>query len=77
MSKDKILHFIAGLCITLFFSIALSPVWGVLFGIAFGLAKELIWDKWWKKGTPELLDFLSTALGSLLMFALVLIFTRI
>ena len=77
MSKDKILHFIAGLCITLFFSIILSPIWGVLFGIAFGIAKELIWDKWLKKGTPELLDFLATALGSLLTFALLLVFTRV
>lgn len=77
MSKDKILHFVAGIGVTLFFSIILSPIWGVLFGIAFGIGKELIWDKWWKKGTPELLDFLATALGSLLMFALVLIFARI
>ncbi|MDI9367551.1 MAG: hypothetical protein QM445_04280 [Thermotogota bacterium] len=77
MSKDKILHFVAGIGVTLFFSIILSPIWGVLFGIAFGIGKELIWDKWLKKGTPELLDFLATALGSLLTFALLLVFTRV
>jgi len=77
MSKDKILHFIAGIGITLLFGIIISPVWGVLFGIAGGIAKELIWDKWWKKGTPELLDFLATAIGSILIFALMLIFIRV
>jgi len=77
MSKDKILHFVAGIGVTLFFSIVISPVWGVLFGIAFGIGKELIWDEWLKKGTPEVLDFLATALGSLLVFVMLMVLSRI
>jgi len=31
-----------------------------------GALKELVWDKWWKRGHPEWLDFWATALGGVI-----------
>lgn len=75
--NDKLKHFFMGLSISLFFGVLISPVLGVFLGIGAGIAKELIWDKWLKKGTPEVLDFLATALGSLLVFVMLMVLSRI
>jgi len=75
--NDKLKHFLLGIAISLFFGVLISPVLGFALGIVAGIAKELIWDKWLKKGTPELLDFLATALGSILIFGMLLLLRRI
>lgn len=46
---------------------AVLPVWGaVLVTMAIGIAKELVWDYWLKKGTCEVRDALSDAIGTIL-----------
>lgn len=43
------------------------PIWAaVLISLAVGVLKELIWDKFLKKGTPEWKDILADALGIIL-----------
>jgi hypothetical protein len=32
-------------------------------GVAVGAAKEVIWDKWLGRGTPEFYDFVATMIG--------------
>jgi len=65
--NDKMKHFLAAVVIAIA-AIAASHLWFPLqynwdmaFGLAVALAatvaKEAIWDKWLKKGTPELMDF--------------------
>lgn len=82
LAHDKKLHFIAGLCIALFPSLILyfafreafpaaaffaKGVWSGLVGLALallaGIFKEI---RDIKKGTPEMADFLFTALGGLI-----------
>ena len=75
--NDKLKHFLLGIAISLFFGVLISPVLGFVLAIFAGVAKEMIWDKWLKKGTPELLDFLATALGSILIFGMLLLLRRI
>ncbi len=44
-----------------------SPIlFAFLLAALVGALKELVWDKWWKKGTPEWLDFWATVLGGLI-----------
>ncbi len=63
MARDKWMHLLAGLSL----SLAAGILWGSLAGLAtaliIGAAKELIWDLWLKKGTAEWWDFIATAIG--------------
>lgn len=46
---------------------AVVPVWAaVLATMATGIAKELVWDWWLKKGTCEVRDVLSDAIGTII-----------
>lgn len=46
---------------------AVLPVWSaVLATMAIGIGKELVWDWWMKKGTCEVRDALSDAIGAIL-----------
>ena len=67
IQKDKLWHFLVAAGIALAVLLA-SHIWFPLhynwdMALAFGVAllatitKELVWDMWWKKGTPELMDF--------------------
>lgn len=58
---DKKLHFAAGLCIALIFGL-FNPLLGFVLAVGAGALKEII-DQEGGKGTPELLDFVFTALG--------------
>ncbi len=66
MPRDKLMHFWAGMAIAL----AVGVLWGALAGLAaaliIGAAKELIWDLWLKKGTPEWWDFIATGAGGVI-----------
>lgn len=65
--NDKLMHFLMGVSISLFFGLLVSSMVGLIFACIGGAAKELIWDKWLKKGTPELMDFIATASGGFLV----------
>lgn len=79
--NDKLKHFIASAAITIavlaiFAIIPHAYMWGydkaiaLFLGVIAGGAKELIWDKWWGRGTPEFDDFLFSLYGAFVgMFA--------
>jgi hypothetical protein len=61
---DKANHFIAGTIIYCLASLFLSPVAALIPVIIIGAAKE-VYDKYSKKGTPDIIDFLYTVAGAL------------
>jgi len=69
--NDKVKHIIAGMVIGLITAL-LIRIWnsdlmilGAGLAMLGGAAKELIWDKWFKKGTPEFADAWFTLWGGL------------
>lgn len=69
--NDKVKHIIAGMVIGLITAL-LIRIWnsdlmilGAGFAMIGGAAKELIWDEWFKKGTPEFADAWFTLWGGL------------
>lgn len=65
IQPDKQKHIGAGYTIALLASVFLNPFFAFALGALTGAAKEIVWDKWMKKGTPEKADFWYTALGAL------------
>ena len=70
--NDKVKHIIAGMTIGLITALLIRLFWtkdlmilGAGFAMLGGVAKELIWDKWLKKGTPEFADAWFTFWGGL------------
>ena len=62
IAYDKKLHILAGFLIVI--SLAWwSVLYGFLAACIIGAVKELVWDKMFGKGTPELADFIATAIG--------------
>jgi hypothetical protein len=64
--KDKVMHFCAGLALSILAGLFAYPMFGLLIAAAVGALKEIVWDWLLKKGTPELLDFVATVLGGVL-----------
>lgn len=58
MAIDKVLHFTAGLLISLIVGFTVNPIWAIFLGVIAGLYKEL-WDVFYKgmyrDGLPLLL----------------------
>lgn len=69
--QDKLKHFLAGIGISLVFGVQFSPLIGLITAAIVGALKETIWDWLLKKGTPEFLDFLATALGGAIAYMVV------
>jgi len=70
--NDKVKHIIAGIIIGVVFAVLIKIFWIrdlmiLSAGVALlaGIAKEIIWDKWFKKGTPEFADAWFTFWGGL------------
>lgn len=63
MPKDKQKHIFAGLALSLTMGLLCTPEWGLATAVVVGAAKEIIWDWWWRRGTPEWWDFWATCLG--------------
>lgn len=59
---DKLLHFTMG--------VLLALVFGLPVALVVGVAKEVIWDWKLKRGTPEVLDIVATALGAIIVYLL-------
>jgi hypothetical protein len=66
MPKDKKLHILAGLALSLAAGLLFCPIVGLATAAVVGALKEIIWDWLLKKGTPELLDFVATVAGGVL-----------
>lgn len=61
--KDDLLHILVSVIIMTVLKLLL-PWWiAALLTILIGILKELIWDKWLKKGTPEWRDLMSDIIG--------------
>ena len=58
---DKKDHVLLGIIIG-FPLVLLFGLWGGISGIILVLAKEIVHDGWLKKGNPEKLDFISSAI---------------
>ena len=63
--NDKVKHIIAGFLIALVFSIFCVHV-GFWTAVVVGILKEVIWDWYLGKGTPEVLDAVATGFGGAL-----------
>lgn len=68
MSKDKLLHFVAGFGIALVFSALFGPVIGICAGVSAGILKE-IYDEI-TYGGADFGDLAATVAGALLAAAL-------
>ena len=64
--KDKQLHLLAGLALSILAGHFAYPMFGLLVAAAVGALKEIIWDWRWKRGTPEWWDSWATVLGGVL-----------
>jgi hypothetical protein len=69
--QDKLKHLLAGIGIGLVFGVQFSPLIGLIAAAIVGALKEIIWDWLLKKGTPEFMDFLATALGGAIAYMVV------
>ena len=61
---DKANHFIAGTLIYCIASLFLTPIVALAPVVIIGASKE-VYDKYSKKGTPDVIDFLYTVAGAL------------
>ena len=68
--KDKKLHILVGLALSILAGLFAYPMFGLLIAAAVGALKEIIWDWLLKKGTPELLDFVATVAGGVIGYTL-------
>jgi hypothetical protein len=69
--QDKLKHLLTGIGIGLIFGVQFSPLIGLIAAAIVGALKEIIWDWLLKRGTPEFLDFLATALGGAIAYAVI------
>lgn len=70
MTRDKVLHLIAGAVIALVVGLAVSPMIGLLTATLAGVAKE-VWDSF-GNGAVEAWDALATILGGALIYGVML-----
>jgi hypothetical protein len=66
--QDKLKHLLTGIGIGLIFGVLFSSLIGLIAATILGALKEIIWDWFLKKGTPEFMDFLATALGGAIAY---------
>ena len=69
--QDKLKHLLTGIGIGLVFGVQFSPLIGLIAAAIVGALKEIIWDWLLKRGRPEFLDFLATALGGAIAYMVV------
>lgn len=63
---DGFAHILVSLVIVLALQIVI-PFWiAILVSLLIGIAKELIWDLWLKKGTPQWKDIICDLVGILI-----------
>ena len=69
--QDKLKHLLTGIGIGLIFGVQFSPLIGLIAAAIVGALKEIIWDWLLRKGTPEFMDFLATALGGAIAYMVI------
>ena len=70
MPRDKKLHLLSGLALSILAGLLFCPLIGLLTAAMAGALKEIVWDWWLKKGTPEFLDFVATVAGGTIGYIL-------
>lgn len=71
MPFDKQKHLLAGLALSFLVGFLLCPLFGLISAAIVGALKEIVWDKWLRKGTPEWWDFWATVAGGLVGYILI------
>jgi hypothetical protein len=73
---DKIYHLVAGFIISLIFGL-INPVLGLALAVLAGILKDVVWDKFLKKGTFEVLDIFFTGVGGVIGMTIAILITNI
>lgn len=64
--KDKLKHFAITVAMVVFLFVITSMLWvSVSVALSIGLLKELWYDLWLKRGTPDIYDMVANILGAL------------
>ena len=63
VGADKIKHIGGSILLVLFLIPAFGVEYGAFAAILIGAGKEIVFDKWLKKGTPSLEDFIADIVG--------------
>lgn len=66
--QDYLAHLVVGMFIFIIFDKFMEGHLTILLALGVGVAKELVWDKWMGRGTPEVQDVVFTALGAILAY---------
>ena len=66
MPSDKVLHFIAGAIVSVFASYLFGAMTGFLIALAVGAGKELHDHLRPENNTPDIWDFIATAVGAVI-----------
>jgi len=72
---DKIYHLVAGFIISLIFGL-INPVFGLGMAVLAGLFKDVVWDKFLKKGTFEVMDIFFTGVGGIIGMTIAILITN-
>ena len=65
IEKDKLLHFFVGSCILFLSLLFFNTLISISIVVIIATIKEIVYDDFLKKGTPELADFIYTILPCL------------
>ena len=65
LQRDKQLHMASSALIVLLTAPFLGIAAGTLLSLFVGSCKELVWDKWLKRGCPDIEDMIADCIGAL------------
>ena len=72
--QDGLLHILCSLVLCAVLA-AFLPWWAAaLITLAIGITKELVWDRWMKKGTAEWRDIIADVVGVLLGVFIIILY---
>lgn len=74
IAYDKRLHIVLGTYLFLSLLIFFNPHVSIVLTSLIGALVELVYDKWWKRGTPEVMDWVATTAGALYPYLIIIIF---
>ena len=68
LAIDKKMHIVLGLLIYSSSTHVIGPILAIILTIIVAGGKEIIWDKWLGKGTPDIHDFYATVFIPIILF---------